>query len=87
VFEDGQLVPDALANVVKDVSDQLSAPIQWRKNDIIILDNTRFMHGRNRITDAGERRIATYFGYLKFAAPDPEEVEGAPWRLREAQPA
>lgn len=82
-FDDAQPVPDALLSVVKEVSDRLSAPIQWRKNDIIILDNTRFMHGRNRIIDAGERRIATYFGYLKFAAPDPEEVEGAPWRERE----
>jgi alpha-ketoglutarate-dependent taurine dioxygenase len=86
-FENGQPVPDPLVAHVKDVSDRLSAPIQWRRNDIIILDNTRFMHGRNRITDAGERRIATYFGYLKFAEPDAEEAEGAPWRLREAQPA
>ena len=86
-FENGQPVPEALLNAVKDVSDRLSAPVQWQRNDIIILDNTRFMHGRNRITDAGERRIATYFGYLKFAIPDPEEGEGVPWRLREQQPA
>jgi hypothetical protein len=65
---------------VKATSDRITAPIDWTQGDIAILDNTRFMHGRNAITDVAERRIATYFGYLKFAIPDPEEGPNPPWR-------
>jgi hypothetical protein len=45
-----------------------------------MLDNTRFMHGRTAIADPGERLIATYFGYLNFAIPDPEEPADPIWR-------
>jgi len=45
-----------------------------------VLDNSRFIHGRNAITNVAERRIATYFGYLKFAIPDPEEGPDPLWR-------
>jgi alpha-ketoglutarate-dependent taurine dioxygenase len=79
-FDNGQVVPDDLLAVVKEVSDGLTAPIDWISGDIAILDNTRFMHGRNRIIDVAERRIATYFGYLKFAIPDPEEGPDPLWR-------
>jgi hypothetical protein len=34
-----------------------------------MLDNTRFMHGRNAIVDAEERVILTNFGFLNFAKP------------------
>lgn len=85
-FDDAQPVPDALLDVVEDASKRITAPVRWVANDIIILDNSRFMHGRNQIVDPGERRIATYFGYLKFAVLDPEEGDGVPWR-QEAQPA
>ena len=51
-----------------------------------MLDNTRFMHGRTAITDPGERLIATFFGYLNFALPDPEEPADAPWRRADFYP-
>lgn len=79
-FDNNERIPDDLVQQVKEISDRLTAPVAWREGDVIVLDNTRFMHGRNAIVDAAERRIATYFGYLNFAKPDPEEVPGAPWR-------
>lgn len=79
-FEDGVMVPDELMAEVKATSDRITAPIDWTQDDIAVLDNTRFMHGRNAITDVAERRIATYFGYLNFAIPDPEEGPDPLWR-------
>jgi alpha-ketoglutarate-dependent taurine dioxygenase len=85
-FENGEAVPDDLLDRVKATADALTQPIPWRAGDVIMIDNTRFMHGRNRILDPRQRRIATYFGYLKFAAPDAEEIPAAPWRSRAFRP-
>lgn len=84
VFDSGEQVSDELVAQVKAVADPITYPVQWRQGDIAILDNTRFMHGRNAIVDAEERLISTYFGYLRFAIPDPEEPAGAPWRTQSA---
>jgi hypothetical protein len=51
-----------------------------------MLDNTRFMHGRTAIEDPGERLIMTFFGYLDFAIPDPEEPPDPIWRRRDFCP-
>lgn len=79
-FENGELVSDALLAQVKAASDPITTAIDWREGDVLVLDNTHFMHGRRAITDVAERRIATYFGYLRFATPDPEEGADPPWR-------
>jgi hypothetical protein len=50
------------------------------KGDIIMIDNTRFLHGRNHILNLNDRRILTYFGYLKFACDKQDPVINAPWR-------
>jgi alpha-ketoglutarate-dependent taurine dioxygenase len=80
VLDDGSLVPEAWLQDIKATSDQLSVPIDWERGDLLMLDNTRFMHGRTAILDPGERLIQTYFGYLGFAIPDPEEPVDAIWR-------
>jgi Taurine catabolism dioxygenase TauD, TfdA family len=81
VFENGDLVPQDWVATVKSVSDRLTAAISWQAGDLLMIDNTRFMHGRNAILDPGERLIASYFGYLNFAPPDPEEPDQPLWRL------
>ena len=45
-----------------------------------MLDNIRFLHGRNNILNLKDRRILTYFGYLKFACDKHDPVINAPWR-------
>ncbi|HYI48153.1 MAG TPA: TauD/TfdA family dioxygenase [Allosphingosinicella sp.] len=80
LFEDASQVPDALLAAVKSVSDRLTAPIAWQGGDVLMIDNTRFMHGRTAVRDAGERLIASYFGYLNFAVPNPEEPADPVWR-------
>lgn len=86
VFEDGRPVPAALVHAVKETADRLTVAINWRKSDLLMLDNTRFMHGRNAIVKTDERLIASYFGYLRFAVPDAEEPPNAPWRRAAFRP-
>ena len=80
VFEDGSVVPDKLVESVKKIGDKIMVPIAWQANDILMLDNTRFLHGRNRIENKDQRYIITYFGFLKFAELDSEEARHARWR-------
>lgn len=80
VFEDGTLVSDLLVDAVKKVADRLEQAVKWRKGDLLMLDNSRFMHGRRGIANVNERMILTYFGYLNFAEPSEEEPVNAAWR-------
>jgi alpha-ketoglutarate-dependent taurine dioxygenase len=80
LFEDRSQVPDAVLAAVKTVSDGLTAAIRWERGDLLMIDNSRFMHGRTAVRDAGERLIASYFGYLRFALPNPDEPADALWR-------
>lgn len=80
LFDDRTLVPDALLAAVKAVSDRLTAAVTWQRGDLLMLDNSRFMHGRTAVLDAGERLIASYFGYLRFALLNPEEPADPLWR-------
>lgn len=80
LLEDGSVVPDAWVEAVKAVSDRLTVPVDWREGDLLMLDNSRFMHGRTAVTDPDARRIATYFGYWDGAIPDVEEGPDPVWR-------
>jgi alpha-ketoglutarate-dependent taurine dioxygenase len=80
VLDDGHPVPEAWLQAIKATGDALKVPVVWQPGDVLMLDNTRFLHGRNAILDPGERLIATFFGYVTFARPDPEEPDDAPWR-------
>jgi alpha-ketoglutarate-dependent taurine dioxygenase len=84
-FENGELVSDQLLGQVREVTDRLETPVAWREGDVLILDNTRFMHGRRPVTDTAERRIATYFGYVRFAELDARQ-RLAPWRSASFRP-
>ena len=80
ILDDGQIVPDDWVRIVRAISDQLTFPIFWERGDVLMLDNSRFMHGRTAVTDPEDRLIATYFGYLDRAIPDDEEPPNAIWR-------
>jgi alpha-ketoglutarate-dependent taurine dioxygenase len=80
MFQGERPIADELVAQVKAIADEITVPIQWRKGDITVIDNWRFMHGRNAILDANERKIASYFGYLKNAPRRPGEPENPRWR-------
>lgn len=79
-------VPDDWVEAVHCTAEPLTYAHAWRAGDILMLDNTRFMHGRRAIADARARRIVTYFGYLADAPRNPEEPELAIWRSRDFTP-
>ncbi len=86
VLDDGHPVPEAWLQAIKETGDRLSVPINWRAGDVVMLDNSRFMHGRTAIIDPAERLIASYFGYLRFAIPDAEEPADPIWRREDFEP-
>ena len=86
LLDDGSVVPDDWLIAIKRVADTLAVPVRWQEGDVLMLDNSRYMHGRTAITDATERRIATFFGYVPFAPPSTEEPKNAVWRQRDFSP-
>lgn len=79
-------VPEAWLQAIHATGEALSAEVRWQAGDVLVLDNTRFLHGRRAIIDATERTIATFFGYVRFAVPDAEEIPQAPWRQGDFRP-
>ena len=86
LLDDLRPVPDAWVEAAKAAGDRLTRAIAWQQGDVLMLDNTRFMHGRSAIRDVAERRIATFFGYLDFAVVDPEEPPDPIWRREDFVP-
>ena len=86
LLDDGSVVPGEWVETIKKVGDGLAAAVVWQTGDLLVLDNSRFMHGRNAILDPGSRLIATYFGYLRFAPVNPEEAADPIWRRETFRP-
>lgn len=86
LLDDWSPVPDEWVAAVKSVSDEITAPVGWRAHDVLMVDNSRFMHGRTDVMPGDSRRIATYFGYLADAEPDLEEPPSPPWRRQGFNP-
>jgi hypothetical protein len=66
-FSDGEEITDELCDEIREVAKGCTTEVRWQRNDIVILDNSRFMHGRNEVVDASGRQIWTRFGYASFA--------------------
>ncbi len=86
LLDDLTPVPELWLQALKAAGEATTAAIEWRRGDVLMLDNTRFMHGRTAIRDPTKRLIATYFGYLRFAVPDPEEPLDPVWRREDFLP-
>lgn len=80
LLDDGSIVPDEWVEAVKQVSDRLTVAMDWQEGDLLMLDNSRFMHGRTEVAANDTRLIATYFGYLRDAPINPEEPADPVWR-------
>jgi alpha-ketoglutarate-dependent taurine dioxygenase len=64
-FADGSLIPERLIVTIRDLTEHLTFGVQWRDGDLLMFDNTRFMHGRRTITDPS-RTIWTQFSDAVF---------------------
>ena len=57
VYEDGTIFPNKMVESVKKNIEKLSEYNLWQKGDVMMVDNTRFLHGQTRIHDLRKRRI------------------------------
>ena len=77
---EGKPFDDDMVDSIRATARALTYSHRWQQGDVIVLDNSRYMHGRKAIAEASERRIATYFGYLKGIARREGEPEDPVWR-------
>lgn len=64
-FDDGTPITSAMAKRVKCTMARATETIAWEPGDLAMIDNTRFLHGRNAFTDT-RRRIYSCLSFLDF---------------------
>ncbi len=63
-WESGELLSKDVINELVTTQDKLKYKHQWKKNDILIFNNLRFMHGREMTQEACKRKLLSRFGYI-----------------------
>lgn len=64
-FGDGEPFADKVVNTLIDVHDQVAHRHPWNAHDVLIIDNTRYMHGREMTARPCERVLISRFGRLR----------------------
>jgi len=54
---DGRKIPQNILDEVKEKSKKLTYDLDWKKNDFVMLDNKRFIHGRRAFKRGDKRDI------------------------------
>ncbi|MCC5603390.1 TauD/TfdA family dioxygenase [Nostoc favosum] len=62
-FEDGSPISHAVIDEIKGVMDKLTGVISWQPGDLVMIDNSKFLHGRRAFQDE-QRQIYTHLSYL-----------------------
>lgn len=62
-FEDGSKISDETWAEISSVTESCTNEIKWQNGDVVVIDNTRFMHGRREILDKN-RVIFAGLSYL-----------------------
>lgn len=60
----GEPIADEVINDLLDIQEAHQYRHRWSDGDLLVLDNTRYMHGRTKCIPDCERRIVSRFGYL-----------------------
>jgi alpha-ketoglutarate-dependent taurine dioxygenase len=64
-FSDGTAISDAAIEALEAQMNELTERIAWQAGDLMMLDNTRFLHGRNAFTDP-KREVYSCLSFLNF---------------------
>jgi alpha-ketoglutarate-dependent taurine dioxygenase len=64
-FGNGDPFDDGDINALIDAHDKVLYAHRWAAHDLLIIDNYRFLHGRNMTDSPCERVIASRFGWLE----------------------
>lgn len=62
-FDDDSEINDEIMSELNEIADKITAEINWQKCDILMIDNTRIMHGRRAFAD-DKRDI-----YIRLCSP------------------
>jgi alpha-ketoglutarate-dependent taurine dioxygenase len=65
-LEDGSEIPAALVEEIEETANSISVKHAWRKGDVLLVDNTRVLHGRKKCADSA-RNIYVRMGEPAFA--------------------
>lgn len=71
-FADGAEIDQHVLLEMKKLTDELTSDLEWQNGDVVVIDNTRVMHGRREIRDA-RRLIYNAQSFIK-----PEILEEVP---------
>lgn len=63
-WEDGSMIAPSLWDEVMEVTESCTDDIQWADGDVVLVDNTRLMHGRRKVLDQ-QRRMFGGQSYLR----------------------
>ncbi|MBD2435878.1 TauD/TfdA family dioxygenase [Nostoc sp. FACHB-110] len=63
-FDDNSPIPSPVINQIQQVMNNLTEVISWQTGDLVMIDNSRFLHGRRSFTDR-KRRIYSLLSYMK----------------------
>ena len=65
IFDDGLPIPDSVMDEIENLMDCSAEPICWQPGDLVMIDNSRFLHGR-RAFDDDRRQIFALLSYSKI---------------------
>ena len=63
-FDTGEEIPESIQNEIKQAMTKHQLAVKWQKGDVVLIDNTRFLHGRNAVLDS-QRKILLLSAYTK----------------------
>ena len=61
-FDNGEEIGQDIINLLIDVQDKIMYRHKWQYQDLLVVDNTRFMHGRRMTNTDCERLLLSRFG-------------------------
>ncbi|MEH2399542.1 TauD/TfdA family dioxygenase [Nostoc sp.] len=62
-FEDDSEIPEEVVSELNEIAEKITTEILWQKGDILMIDNTRILHGRRAFAD-DQRDI-----YIRLCSP------------------
>jgi alpha-ketoglutarate-dependent taurine dioxygenase len=64
-MEDGRPIPEDILSELRRIEHRATREVSWRAGDVLMLDNTRLLHGRRAFTDARREIYVRLCGALR----------------------
>ncbi len=61
-FGDGEIIPNSMINELIDIHDSIMYKHVWQAQDLLVIDNIRYLHGRAMIKNDCGRVLVSRFG-------------------------